>query len=626
MEVPTRNVEITSSFWVQLRDSGRLKTIPALVKAQKESGHWDCLKWKEGHQPQPHPFWDSDVYKATEAACYFLMTHADEEMMRNVEEAVDNIRGAQHPDGYINSYYTVRGIENRWTNLRDMHELYCIGHLIEACVAYETLTGSGRLLEPVMKVVQHIDSIFGSETGKRRGYPGHQEIEIGLLRLYEMTKDPLLLQVAQYFILERGTRDEKDEIYFDKEAWARGNDPGDWLSFEFRPTYRMPRDYGYHQADRRLADATELVGHSVRAMYFMTAATDLVRLTKHEGIHKSLAALWRDMVDKKMYITGGLGSVRQWEGFGHPYVLGDTEEGGVCYAETCATFGMIGWCQRMLRLNLNSEYADVMEIGLYNGFLGAIGLDGESFYYENPLRTFTGRPKERSRWFEVACCPPNVAKLLGNLGAFIYTMQDRRVAIHLYIESVLHVPGSDAVVTIKTAAPWSGKVEVAWSGTVAIALRIPGWSDGYTADGSNGNGTCKDGYLYLPEGTDGRVEVVFSFKPQLVYANPKLGKNEVCVQRGPLVYCIEDVDNELDIDNVILSTTSLKDGSPLDILGYEVTPVIARGTELKDTNGSKLYSHKPWERGEERDLVFIPYYARANRGGKGGMRVWCFRD
>uniref|UniRef100_L2G963 Duf1680 domain protein n=1 Tax=Colletotrichum fructicola (strain Nara gc5) TaxID=1213859 RepID=L2G963_COLFN len=247
MEVPTRNVEITSSFWAQLRDSGRLKTIPALVKAQKESGHWDCLKWKEGHQPQPHPFWDSDVYKATEAACYFLMTHADEEMMRNVEEAVDNIRGAQHPDGYINSYYTVRGIEKRWTNLRDMHELYCIGHLIEACVAYETLTGSGRLLEPVMKVVQHIDSIFGSEPGKRRGYPGHQEIEIGLLRLYEMTKDPLLLQVAQYFILERGTRDEKDEIYFDKEAWARGNDPGDWLSFEFRPTYRMPRDYGYHR-------------------------------------------------------------------------------------------------------------------------------------------------------------------------------------------------------------------------------------------------------------------------------------------------------------------------------------------------------------------------------------------
>ncbi|KAJ0333146.1 hypothetical protein COL922a_010970 [Colletotrichum nupharicola] len=367
MEVPTRNVEITSSFWAQLRDSGRLKTIPALVKAQKESGHWDCLKWKEGHQPQPHPFWDSDAYKATEAACYFLMTHADEEMMRNVEEAVDNIRGAQHPDGYINSYYTVRGIEKRWTNLRDMHELYCIGHLIEACVAYETLTGSGRLLEPSL--------------GRDAAILAIKKSNLGLLRLYGMTQDPLLLQVAQYFILERGTRDEKDEIYFDKEAWARGNDPGDWLSFEFRPTYRMPRDYGYHQADRRLADATELVGHSVRAMYFMTAVTDLVRLTKHEGIHKSLAALWRDMVDKKMYITGGLGSVRQWEGFGHPYVLGDTEEGGVCYAETCATFGMIGWCQRMLRLNLNSEYADVMEIGLYNGFLGAIGLDGESFYY-----------------------------------------------------------------------------------------------------------------------------------------------------------------------------------------------------------------------------------------------------
>ncbi|SPO00359.1 uncharacterized protein DNG_03204 [Cephalotrichum gorgonifer] len=596
MEIPTRNVDITSEFWSIIRDCSRTKTIPALVKAQKDTGHWDCLKWKEGHEQKPHPFWDSDIYKATEAACYFLMTHPDETMMAQVEEAVDNIRAAQHPDGYINSYYTVRGVEGRWTNLRDMHELYCLGHLIEACVAYETLTKSGRLLEPVMKVVRHIDSIFGSESGKKRGYPGHEEIEIGLLRLYEQTREPLLLKVAQYFILERGSRDDKGQTHFDHEAWARGNDPSNYDTFEMRPVYRRPRDYAYHQADRPLIEETELRGHSVRAMYLMTAATDLVRLTNHAGLKAALDRLWRDMVDGKMYITGGLGSVKQWEGFSQPYVLHDTEEGGVCYAETCATFALIVWCQRMLRLRLISEYADVMEICLYNGFLGAVGLDGESFYYENPLRTMTGRPKERSRWFHVACCPPNVAKLMGNLGAYIFTLNDNVVAIHLYIASVLRIPGTDAILTIKTKAPWSGEAEISWRGTAALALRIPAWASGYKIAG--GHGEAKNGYLHLPETENGEIEIVFGLEPKKMYANPKLGKNEVCIMRGPLVYCIEDVDNDLDIDSFVISEDNVKDGAPMSILDHEVIPVIAKGRTLMGSNASKLYDDKPWAHGK----------------------------
>lgn len=570
------------------------------------------------------PFWDSDVYKTIEAACYYLLQEPDEAMMADVEEAVDNIRSAQHPDGYINSYYPVRGLEQRWTNLRDNHEMYCIGHLMEACVAYETLTASGRLLEPVMKVVQHIDSVFGPEPGKRRGYPGHQEIEIGLLRLYEMTKEPLLLKLASFLILERGSRDEKGEIYFDKEAWARGADPRDYNSFEMRPVYRFPRDYGYHQADCRLVDATEIKGHSVRAMYFLTAATDLYRLTGNDQIKTALERLWRDMVDKKMYITGGLGAVKQWEGFGHPYVLGDTEEGGCCYTETCATFGLILWCQRMLRLNLNAEYADVMEIGLYNGFLGAVGLDGESFYYENPLRTFTDRPKNRSRWFQVACCPPNVAKLLGNLGPYIWSIRDDRVAVHLYIASVLRVPGTDAIVTMKTDAPWSGHVEISWTGTVALALRIPGWAKHHKV--SVQGGEIKDGYLYLRASADGKVEVDFEIALRKMYANLKMGKNEVCIMRGPIVYCAEETDNKIDIDQLSISPGDIRDGTPFKIMDHEVLPIVAKGCELGLVNSSKLYDSEPWVRGKERDLVFIPFYARANRGGNGGMRVWCFRD
>ena len=553
------------------------------------------------------------------------MTHQDEEMLANVEEAVDMIRAAQHPDGYINSYYTVRGIDKRWTNLRDMHEMYCLGHLIEACVAYETLTKGGRLLEPVMKAIRHVDSIFGDEPGKKRGYPGHEEIEIGLLRLYELTGEPLLLKMAKYFILERGQKDENGEIYYDHEARARGGDPYDHMGLEMRACYEHPRDYGYHQADVPIVEATEVKGHSVRAMYYYTAATDLVRLTGNQAVKTALDRLWRNMVDKMIYVTGGLGAIKQWEGFGPEYFLGDAEEGGTCYAETCACFALIIWCQRLLRLHLNVEYSDVMEIGLYNGFLGAVGLDGGSFYYENPLTTHTGHPKDRSTWFEVACCPPNVAKLLGSMGSLIYSYKEDLVAIHLYIESTFTVPNTDVVVTQKTNMPWSGDVEITVQGTTGLALRIPSWADEHTA---SVNGEVKDGYLYLPPTKDAQIKLTFPLKARKVYANPKTGKDEICIMRGPLVYCIEDVDNDLiDPDNIAIVNGPVKIAEPTKIGTVDqVIPIIATGKELVDSKWSSLYGSDPWKyKDEERQLIYIPYFLRANRGGNGGMRVWTKR-
>lgn len=213
-------------------------------------------------------------------------------------------------------------------------------------------------------------------------------------------------------------------------------------------------------------------------MYYLTAATDLVRLTGNQAVKAAVNRPWRDMVDRKMYITGGLGFVRQWEGFGYPFVIDDTEEGGTCYAETCATFGLIVWCQRLLRMDRNTDHGDVMEIDLYNGFLGAVGLDGKTFYYDNPLRTFTDHPKERSRWFQVACCPPNGATLLGNLGAYIFSTDEDYVFIHLYIASEFRIPDSDAVISVKTDIPWTGEVEMTWTGNISLAIRIPGWSKG----------------------------------------------------------------------------------------------------------------------------------------------------
>jgi DUF1680 family protein len=551
------------------------------------------------------------------------MKQKDDALMATVEEVVDMIRSAQHPDGYINSYYTVHGLDKRWTNLRDMHELYCLGHLIEACVAYETLTKSGRLLEPVMKAIRHVDSIFGDEPGKKRGYPGHQEIEIGLLRLYELTKEPLLLKLAKYFILERGQKDANGEIYFDHEAKARGTDPYDHMGTEMKAWYSQPRDYGYHQADCPIVDATEVKGHSVRAMYYYTAATDLVRLTDNTKVKTALERLWRDLIDTKIYITGGVGAMRQWEGFGPRYVLGDSEEDGTCYSETCACFALIFWCQRMLRLGLDAEYSDIMEVGLYNGFLGAVGLDGGSFYYQNPLRTYTGHPKQRNTWFEVACCPPNVAKLLGMLGSLIYSFKDDYVVIHLYIESTFAVPGTDIVISQKSKMPWSGDVEINVQGTTGLALRIPGWAEGYTCSVA---GRVEKGYLYIPPSTDSKIKLTLPLKPRKMYAHPKTNKDEICIMRGPLVYCIEDVDNEVDVDNIALVDGPLREGEPTTIATVEdVVPIIAAGKELV-RGPSSLYQSQPWQYSpDEKPLVYIPYFLRANRGGNGGMRVWTKR-
>ncbi len=635
---PIENVSITSPFWSQLQDRSGQVTIPAIIKAQKSENHWECLTWKEGHDIKPHPFWDSDIYKVTEAACYYLIKHPEDKALKDeVENVVDMITGAQHEDGYINSFYTVRGIDQRWTNLRDMHELYCLGHLVEATVAYETLTSNGRLLDVTMKALKHIDSTFGTEPGKKQGYPGHEEIEIGLLRLYELKGDPLTLKLARYFILQRGQHDDKDEVYFDHEARARGADPYQHMGSEHKPWYHEPRDYAYQQANIPLTQQKEVKGHSVRAMYYYTAATDLVHLLSEKepeeaaSVKNALITLWRDLVDKKLYITGGIGSVTQWEGFGEAYALPDLESQG-CYAETCATFALIHWCQRLLRLDLEAEYADVMETCLYNTFLGSVSAEGDAFYYQNPLRTVGGTPKERSKWFGVACCPPNVAKLLGEMGSLTYSISGdgKTVAVHLYIASEFTVPGTDVVVKQETNMPWSGDVSIIVKGgsDIGLALRIPGWASQSDQFKCSAEGELKDGYLHISPASNHDIKLTFSLAPRITYANPLTGKDEICLTRGPLVYCIEDVDNEgIDVDTLALVDGHVKDGSETNITDVEgVIPLVARGRQLIPAESKGLYVSQPWRYEKDaKDVVAIPYFLRANRGGKGAMRVWTKR-
>jgi len=369
-------------------------------------------------------------------------------------------------------------------------------------------------------------------------------------------------------------------------------------------------------------------------MYYYTAATDLVRLlgdssSEAAKVKLALDRLWRDMVDKKVYVTGALGSVRQWEGFGPAYNLNDLETDG-CYAETCATFALINWCQRMLRLELKSEYADVMEIGLYNGFLGAVSIEGDAFYYQNVLRTKSGCPKDRSKWFGVACCPPNVAKLLGSMGSLIYSIksEEKLVAIHLFIESELRVPGEQVVITQQTNLPWSGQVVITVKGTTGLALRIPNWATD-TYDCSI-KGVTKDGYLYIEPMSDYQVTLNLPVAPRKIYANPMTGKDEICIARGPLIYCIEDVDNsDVDVDNIILLDGPLDDGQSLGIAGVDdVATVTASARQLQTPSTvSSLYTSTPWKYEDNvRQVVAVPYFLRANEGGNGAMRVWTGRQ
>ncbi|KAK0375967.1 hypothetical protein CLIM01_06647 [Colletotrichum limetticola] len=637
--VSFQSARVTSPFWAKFQRCVRESTVPSIIKAQKTEGHWDCLTWKKGHRPQPHAFWDSDIYKTTEAACNFLLMHPNEDMLRVVEETVDMIRNAQHPDGYINSFYTVRGLENRWTNLRDLHELYCLGHLYEATVAYETLTKSGRLLEVATKSMHHIDSIFGREEGKKRGYPGHQEIELGLLRLYDMTGDPLALRLAKYFILERGTQDDNGETYFDHEAFARGADPYDGLGSEVKGWFHGPRDYAYNQADRPIREQAEIKGHAVRAMYYYTAVTDLIRVEAASDpdvaeCKQALQRLWRNMVDCKMYVTGAIGSYRQNEGFGEAFVLNDLEMEG-CYGETCAAFALIMWCHRMLQMELNSEYADVMENCLYNGFLGAISSDGEAFYYQNVLRTKTGQSKDRERWFGVACCPPNVAKLVGSLGSLLYSTDDAEdlIAVHMYVQSEVELTlgGKGVKLSVITEMPWSGEVTIRVEGAARLALRIPDWvqDQGYTC---SMEGELNQGYLHITDVLEGtEVRLSLPTPAHRLYAHPKTGKDAVCIRRGPFVYCLEDVDNEaVDIDHIALEDERApQEGSPVSIATtHDVVPLQVTGRKLARVGvvtgeRSRLYGPKAWEYDvESLQLIAIPYFLRANRGGNGAMRVW----
>ncbi len=463
---------------------------------------------EDPEHPDPDRFYgfvfqDSDFAKWIEAVGYSLANHPDPELERTADEAIDIVCAAQVENGYLDTYYIINGMDRIFTNLRDHHELYCFGHLVEGAVAYYQATGKDKLLRAARRYADFIADRFGAEEGKCKGYPGHEIAEMALARLYELTGEERYLELGQFFLKMRGTR----PYYFDIEDKERAEHEGrPWKAPDVEEgeggVLGKGLRFQYHQAHLPVGEQSEAVGHAVRAVYLYSGMADVARLTGDEEMFAACERLWRSIVEEKLYVTGGIGGTHIGEAFSYPYDLpNDT-----AYSETCAAIGLVFFARRMLEIKADSRYADVMEQALYNTVLSGMALDGRSFFYVNPLEVVpeSCRRDERKRhvksvrqkWFGCACCPPNIARLVSSLGAYVYTAGEDTLYTHLYVGSRVsfRLGGRTVDMQVESGFPWEGRVRAVLhidggnfpekisraQGT--LAFRVPGWCRSMTAE------------------------------------------------------------------------------------------------------------------------------------------------
>ncbi|KAH6620294.1 hypothetical protein C7974DRAFT_230345 [Boeremia exigua] len=600
-----------------------------------------------------HLFWDSDIGKWIEGACYFLEGQIDPDSVIDdaVKDLVELIRSAQQPDGYINIHYQVVEPGRRFTNLRDMHELYNLGHLIEGALAHNQYYHNGLLLEPMLKYVALVHSVIGPSEGQLHGYPGHPELELALMRLFHRTQDRKSFELAEYFINERGNPSGVDGRDFYTVEAEKRNERKDWQPM----WYPAPRSHWYHQAHAPIVKQETIEGHSVRAMYLLTAVADLVRVNSASAeLKEAVYRLWNNMVQKKMYVTGGIGAVKQWEGFGQNYFLPQgTDEGG-CYAETCAAIGVMMLAQRILQYDLNNGYGDVMELCLYNAVFTAMSVDCKQFTYVNQLASSDKNLSERSAQFTCFCCPPNILRLLGSIAGYVWNVSETvrgditQIDVHLYTAATLAFEIDAGSATLKQQCDWprDGKVMFSLTGTgkkIQLRLRIPRWATTWEISPSLSDLNVENGYLLVPPeylATNPEFILTFDLKPRLITAHPLTNQNVITVARGPIIYCVEDVDNNwvtdhfrstyLDprcLSNNVVTEQDMTDPSMPDerYVGITVHNA-AYVVDFDELDADPFIDKEELNRTikaatKVEKLNYVPYYYRANRGGLGMARV-----
>jgi DUF1680 family protein len=605
--VPLTHVTVDDNFWAPRRRLNREVSLPAQYRFLEETGRLDNFRRVAGTVDRPFQgrvFNDSDVYKWFEAAAWTLATGDDPALARMAEAVVEAIAAVQQPDGYLNTYFSLERAAERWTNLRDLHELYCAGHLLQAAIADHRATGRQRLLQVACRLADHVCDVFGpAEEGKRPATPGHEEIEMALVELARETGEARYLAQALFFLDQRG----------------RGLIGGQ----------------AYHQDHRPFRTLERLEGHAVRHMYLNCGAADLYAETGEPALLATLERLWEQMTQHQMYVSGGLGAHHAGEAFGPDYELPNAR----AYAETCAAIGSVLWNWRMLALAGEARYADLLELTLYNGFLAGVSLDGTAYFYENPLAAVVGH--RRQTWFDCACCPPNVARLLASLPGYVYSTSEEGIWVHLYAQGAARIPLADGrIVHLRqqTRYPWEGQVEieVEGEGEFSLFLRLPGWCETGASLKVNGQPIDADllpsSYVavrrtWLP-GDSLRLNLAMPVRQ--VQAHPYALENtgRVALTRGPLLYCLEGTDHpQLDLRDLALApATAFTPEFRGDLLGGVVVLQAPASVIAPPADWSGHLYRTASETGEPPahrpvQLTAIPYYAWANRE-PGPLQVW----
>ena len=601
--IPFYNVKLSSGFWNDRKKLNSQSTINAVYDRFVETGRFAALKcnWTEemGEAMRPHWFWDSDVAKWIEGAANILRTEKRPDLEALCDAAIDDIIANQGEDGYYNIYFTAIDPKGRFLE-RDKHELYCAGHLIEAAVAYYEATGKRAFLDAMCRFADYIELRFKIRRDAGFITSGHQEIELALFRLYDCTGERRYLELAEFFINERGINDKP---------------------------LGVTASLGYNQSHLPVREQREAVGHAVRAAYLYAAMAELAGRSDDKELFVACDAIFDDVTKRKMYITGGVGSSASGEAYTVDYDLPNV----LAYSESCAGMGFVFFAQRMLEINPNSKYADAIERILFNNFLSCTSIDGTSFFYTNPLEVIPylsykdtvskyyqikyPRPS-RSRVFKTSCCPSNVVRFVPEISGLIYGDNGKTLFIHQFIssETTVQRENKSINISIKTNYPESGRIEIGASDDIEIAVRIPAWHKAYA-------GEKKSGYAYLTLKGGEPFVLELDMSVRVMEANPKVlfDANKCAVTRGPVVYCSEAADNGELLRNLRIDLSKpITVGDTPD--GYVAPVLLAKGLRRSAPTDSPLYFEGSFEE-QTADLRLIPYHAFANRG-ECEMQVW----
>ncbi len=603
--VPLSAVKLTDRFWAPKLQTNRLISLRMQYRKLADTGRLDNFRRASGKHSISYTepvFNDSDVYKWLEATAWTLATESDHELWLLVDKTINEVIQAQRADGYLNTYYTLDRQHQRWENIRDMHELYCAGHLIQAAVALHRCIGDTRLLDSAIRFADYLVSQFGLSKQRQIVPPGHPEIEMALVELSRETDDKRYLQLAQRFLDARG------------KGLIGGRE--------------------YHLDHQPFRDLQRLTGHAVRALYLCSGATDIALETGEQTLKHTLQHMWQHMTTHLMYITGGVGSRHNGEAIGSDYELPNAQ----AYAETCASIAMLMWTWRLLQMDVNCQYADFIEHLLYNAILSGVSTDGKSYFYVNPL--MNDGTHRRESWFDCACCPPNLARSLAMMPGYIYSVSQDTVWVHQYAanESTLTLPGGDEISILqRTRYPWNGNViiEVLDNCTFSLNLRIPGWCEKDVQINVNGE-------IYTQPVTPGTyvkisrswsvgdsVCLQFNMPIRSMRAHPYVRENtgQVALMRGPLLFCVEGVDNpDVNLLDIVLQTeqTFTSVFRPDILNGVQIIEASVVVESLDDEWHQSLYRKKHethFPKKTTLTMTAVPYFAWGNREA-GQMLVW----